>query len=453
MNFNTIIKILEKIYRFTEKFNLEFNFDVDSFLDNNYPEISSELIKYIENKRIIFSSTNGKKTSLHLLNEILKANNSDFVTNLAKSAKTEQILSSIIKKFDFLTENQNANNFLTTTSSDEELIKNFNLLNFDYLVLGNLFTSQVEFSNLYEKKKKIQDAIILNSKLDLVINADEPMFFEIDEIKNDTIIGKKRNKFYFGIDNLEIFDNRNNLIHKTDIIKCPKCGCNLQYKKRYYSHLGDYFCECGFRRPKLNMSANVRVFSDYSFVEVLYNDKKMVFKLPIGGMYNVYNALSAIAVATLLKIDRKTISLAFENYENLKARDEILTYKGKKIKIKTIKNSTSLSEAVLEANNTTNKKLVFVFDSNFIDGIDTSWIWEANLNSLNNFENRIYVTGKRFDDMALRLKYAGVNPSLISMDNQIKNSINSCYWALEKNEEMLILSVPSMIDEVYKFLK
>lgn len=453
MNFNTIIKILEKIYRFTEKFNLEFNFDVDSFLDNNYPEISSELIKYIENKRIIFSSTNGKKTSLHLLNEILKANNSDFVTNLTKSAKTEQILSSIIKKFDFLTENQNANNFLTTTSSDEELIKNFNLLNFDYLVLGNLFTSQVEFSNLYEKKKKIQDAIILNSKLDLVINADEPMFFEIDEIKNDTIIGKKRNKFYFGIDNLEIFDNRNNLIHKTDIIKCPKCGCNLQYKKRYYSHLGDYFCECGFRRPKLNMSANVRVFSDYSFAEVLYNDKKMVFKLPIGGMYNVYNALSAIAVATLLKIDRKTISLAFENYENLKARDEILTYKGKKIKIKTIKNSTSLSEAVLEANNTTNKKLVFVFDSNFVDGIDTSWIWEANLNSLNNFENRIYVTGKRFDDMALRLKYAGVNPSLISMDNQIKNSINSCYWALEKNEEMLILSVPSMIDEVYKFLK
>ena len=453
MNFNTIIKILEQIYHFTEKFNLEIDFDVDGFLDNNYPEISSELIKCIKGKRIIFSGTNGKKTSLHLLNEILKTNDLNFISNISKTAKTRQILPSIIRDFSFLFENQDIENFLTVTSTTDELIKNFNLLNFDFLVLENLFTSQTDFSNLYEKKKKLQDAIILNSKLDLFINADEPMFFEIDNIKNDTTIGKKRNKFYFGIDNLEIFDNKNNLIHKTDIIKCPKCGCNLQYRKRYYSHLGDYFCECGFRRPKLNLSCNARVFSDYSFVEAFYNDKKMVFRLPLGGVYNVYNALSAISVALALKIDRKTISLAFENYEDLKARDEILIYKDKKIKIKTIKNSTSLSEAILEANNVTNKKLVFVFDSNYQDGIDTSWIWDSNLNCLNNFENRIYVTGKRFDDMALRLKYAGVNPSLISMDNQIKNSINSCYWALEKNEEMLILVVPSLIDEVYKFLK
>ena len=63
------------------------------------------------------------------------------------------------------------------------------------------------------------------------------------------------------------------------------------------------------------------------------------------------------------------------------------------------------------------------------------------------------MTGKRFDDMALRLKYAGVNPSLITMDNQIKYSINSCYWALEKNEEMLIFTVPSSLNEVRKCLK
>ena len=55
--------------------------------------------------------------------------------------------------------------------------------------------------------------------------------------------------------------------------------------------------------------------------------------------------------------------------------------------------------------------------------------------------------------MGLRLKYAGANPSLITMDNQVKNSINSCYWTLEKNEELIIFTVPSLINEVYKFFK
>ena len=422
MKFKTIIKITEKIYQFLEKFNLEGVIDLDTFLDSNYPRISSALLQYLDKERITFCSTNGKKTTANIFNQILKANNENYITNITKTAKTLPVSTSVILNISKKTnEEEKYKNRLSVISTDNELLKLFNLLNFDYLVLGNIFATQTDFSTLYEKRKKIQDAITLNSKLNLVINADEPMFFEIDDIKNDTIIGKKRSKFYYGIDEVEIFDNHNNLIHGSDIIKCPKCGCNLQYNKRFYSHLGDYYCECGFKRPKLNMSAKVKVFGNYSFMDVFYNDKKMVFKLPLGGMYNAYNALGAIALATVLKIDRKTISEAFESYEHLKARDEILTYKGKTVKIKVIQNSTSFSEAALEAYGAKNKKLVFVFDSNYEDGIDTSWIWEANLNCLNNFENRIYVTGKRYDDMALRLKYAGVNPSLITMDNQIKN--------------------------------
>lgn len=179
----------------------------------------------------------------------------------------------------------------------------------------------------------------------------------------------------------------------------------------------------------------------------------MVFKVPLGGVYNAYNALSVIALALMLNIDRKTISFAFENYENLRGRDDILIYKDKKFKIKTIQNLTSLSEAARELIKEKNKKIVFILDSNYANGLDTSWIWESNLNCLDNFENRIFITGRRYDDMALRLKYAGVNPSLISMDNQIKNSINSCRCAALKNEEIIILTVPSAVDEVYEFFK
>lgn len=86
------------------------------------------------------------------------------------------------------------------------------------------------------------------------------------------------------------------------------------------------------------------------------------------------------------------------------------------------------------------------------DGMDTSWIWDSNLKSLQGFENKIYVCDNRSDDMALRLKYANVNPCLIIMDADIKTSIECCYYDLEENDSMLILATPSSVDSIYKIL-
>ena len=121
--------------------------------------------------------------------------------------------------------------------------------------------------------------------------------------------------------------------------------------------------------------------------------------------------------------------------------------------IKTVKNPVSLTNAVRElfANKIT--KVVFALSDTLQDGVDTSWIWDANFDSLRGFENKIYVTSNRFDDMALRLKQAGVNPSLIIMEGSLKNAINCCYWELEKHENMMIISTPSLTNEIYDILK
>ena len=70
-----------------------------------------------------------------------------------------------------------------------------------------------------------------------------------------------------------------------------------------------------------------------------------------------------------------------------------------------------------------NTKVVFCLNDAEEDGHDTSWIWDANFNSISYFENKIYVSANRFDDIALRLKYANVNPSLIVMDGSMRNAI------------------------------
>lgn len=456
MDFKTSILWSGRLYKILEKLGLENKFNLDSFIDNNLPQVLSNLQTYANQAKIAICQTNGKKTTTHILNQILAANNNTYISNVSQDGKKYPPLTSIIleltKGFDIFTSNSQKD-YYTMALDEFELDAYFNSMRFDFLHLGNLFVDQKDFISLEEKREKIQNAIILNSKLNLIICADEPMFDKIDEIKNDTILNKKRNKFYYGFNSIEYGDKNHLIEQKNDIMKCPNCACKLDFKKNFYSHLGQYDCECGFKRPPLDLSADAKIFDDYIFLTAYHKGNKMVFKLPFGGIHNAYCALGAIAIAINLGIERKVITCAFEKYENLKARDDSFTYKNKQIKIKTIKNPTSLSVCLRElyANKTT--KAVFCLNDTLNDGYDTSWIWDANFNAMKGFENKVYVCSNRFDDMALRLKYAHVNPSLIVMDASVKNAIQCCYWELEKNESMLILTTPSLIDYIYDILK
>lgn len=456
MNFKTSILWSGRLYRLFEKLNLEDKFNLDFIVDGNLPQILSKLQTYAKLGKIAICQTNGKTNTTNILNQIIKEADKSYISNISDTAKKYPPLTSIILDLANgidIYDSECEKDYYTFALDEFELEQYFNSIKFNYLLLGNIFLDQKDFVTLKEKREKIQNAISLNSKLNLIINADEPVFFQIDEIKNDTILNKKRNKFFYGFNNVEFCDFNRKLTQKNDLTRCPSCSCQLDYRKRFYSHLGHYDCACGFKRPKLDLSADVKIFNDYSFLTVYHNDNKMVFKLPFGGLDGAYNALGAIAVAVNLGIERKVISEAFTNYENLKGHDDIFTYKGKNIKVKTVKNPTSLSLAIRELYGSKNTKVVLCLNDEIMDGTDTSWIWDSNFNSISYFENKIYVCANRFDDMALRLKYANVNPALIIMDASVKNAIQCCYWELEKNETMLIISTPSLINEIYEILK
>ena len=240
---------------------------------------------------------------------------------------------------------------------------------------------------------------------------------------------------------------------RNDVLKCPNCGCDLIFDKHFYSHLGHYNCACGFKRPKPDIEADATIFPNYLFLNVFYKGEKYAFKMPVGDLYNAYNALGAIAVALELGISRKTIETALEKYTPLKYRNELITIKNKNIKIKLAKNPTSLSENLRELYYTKNYKVVFCLNDAPQDGMDTSWIWDSNFGALKGFENKIFVCANRFDDMALRLKYAGVNPSLIVMDQSINHAVECCFWDLEEGESMFIVSTPSLLNSVETALK
>ena len=452
MDFNKVLNLTAKVYKLLEKFNYENILPIDNVVYNALPEVLSRLQTYSKIAKIAISSTNGKKTTTHILNQILNANENSYITNVTENAKLYPPITSIILELSqYYKYSDYFKDYYTMALDEFELAGYFTSIKFDYLLLNNLFNDQRDFCTLEEKRKTIQDALILNSDCTLIINADEPMFYHLDEKDKELITLKKMNKVFYGFTKIDVQDDEE-FIQKNDFLKCPICSCKLDYKKRYYSHIGQYDCECGFRRPELDISAEAKIFSDYSFLNVFYKDNKYVFKIPLGGVYNAYNALSAVALALTLGIERKVIAHALENYKRISARDEILKYEDKEIKIKVVKNPTSLSEALRELWGSKNIKAVFALNDELVDGDDTSWIWDSNFNSLKYFENRIYVCSNRVDDMTLRIKYAGVNPSLISMDTSVKNSVKCCFYELEKNERMIIFTTPSLVDDIYRIL-
>lgn len=454
MKFQTKIIWIKRFYRLLEKLRLEEKFFLDDYLDYNFPDIVSKLQDYIKEEKIALCATSGKRTLTNIFCTILKQTQKTYVSNISYDAKIRPLYTSIILNFArgleiFLQEKKD---YCIAAVGENDLYKYFSSMKFDCLLLHNLFLDQKDNLTLEEKKQIIKDAIVLNTNLALIINADDANFYHIDDIKNDPLKSRKRKKFYYGFDKIEFVDEE--YLQKNDFQICPKCSCALEWHKRFYSHLGEYSCDCGFKRPKLDVRAEAKIYKDYCFLNVFYKDNKYVFRFNEGNSISAaYNALGAIALAIYLKIERKIITSAFENYDPFFGRGKIIKHRKENIKIKLIVNPTSMSDAIYELWQNTDTKVLFLLDDKQIDGVDTSWIWDSNLKVLKTFENKIFVSGKRFEDMALRLKYAGVNPSLINMEENIKTALICALYDLRENENLLILTVPSLMDEVVDILE
>ncbi len=69
--------------------------------------------------------------------------------------------------------------------------------------------------------------------------------------------------------------------------------------------------------------------------------------------------------------------------------------------------------------------MLFVLNDNPADGKDVSWIWDAEVEKMGNVKNikKIYCSGRRAEDIALRLKYAGVPVELVEVDDAMDQAI------------------------------
>lgn len=388
------------------------------------PDFLNFCSKYILHEKISVTGTNGKTTTAGLIAQILEANNKEVIHN----AQGANMLTGIANVFATNVVPSKRYDNCVLESDEAYLSKLYNYMKLDYLVVTNLFRDQLDrYGELDTTAKKIQSAIDKNKDLVLLLNADDPLVANL---------GHDNKKLYYGFENIEFAETHTISHAPAEMFNCI-CGKPLEYSKRFYAQQGHYYCSCGYKRPKCDYQGNAKIFNDYIEISVLHNGEETHYTFDSIGLYNAYNALAAISMALEIGYKQEEIQNALNTYKAMFGRAEKTEFNGHKTIIQLIKNPAGASE-VLKTVDLSSKILIAIND-NFADGRDVSWLWDAEFELLKDTEKTIVTSGIRANDMALRLKYAGVPSEKIKVVPDLFEAVEEVSSSEDKTEKVTIM--------------
>jgi len=208
-----------------------------------------------------------------------------------------------------------------------------------------------------------------------------------------------------------------------DARHCVQCGHPYDYSALHYAHLGKYQCpQCGHRRPEPQVYADRLwdVDARGSSFHLVTPAGDCDVRLQIPGLYNVYNALAAAAGAVALGLPLSVIQKGLEATTSQFGRMERIAIGDRQVFMALVKNPAgfdSVIQTVMQAE--ARKNLVIAINDQYADGTDISWLWDVDFEALAGHQdeiNFVICTGQRAEDMAVRLKYAGLDVAKLSIE-------------------------------------
>lgn len=392
-------------------------------LDKN---ILDELSK--NTKFIFVTGTNGKTMTTHFLVNILKQRYDKVYTNESGSNMVQGIITTLL-------DNPSKEETIAVLEVDEaNLVRIGQNIKADYVIFTNIFRDQMDrFGEIYNIFAKVMDGMKVMPKAKIIANGDLPIF-NYQQMED-------YDRSYFGIRDYKNASSDYDLDAEinSDGILCPNCNHVLKYKMNNYSSLGDYSCpNCDFKTPYINYAIDeiIRLEADYSEFKI----GGEVYKVNVGGLYNVYNALAALSAAKELGLSYEEIYRGLSSQKNVFGRQENINIDGKNVTINLVKNPTGLNQIIdlilLEEEPIT---LICLLNDNYADGTDVSWIYDSYYEKLSNLDIKdIYVSGMRKKDMKRRLEIAEIfdgNINEFDYENEIQNVIKN-----SKTNNIYILS-------------
>src|SRR2546426_972261 len=87
------------------------------------------------------------------------------------------------------------------------------------------------------------------------------------------------------------------------------------------------------------------------------------------------------------------------------------------------------------------------------DGRDISWLWDVDFEMLAGHVRSLVVSGIRADDMALRLKHAGVSSTVMTIDGNLSRAWDAALQAARNGEPVYVLPTYTAMLQLRKILQ
>lgn len=408
------------------------------------PFIVAKLAQKLPQGVILITGTNGKTTTAKMLSAILTKAGYEVIYNFSGSNLSRGIASLVTEHANFW--GTKIKGQVGIFEVDEATLPEIaNKIPPKLIVVTNLFRDQLDrYGELDKTASIIGSALQSSPAASVLLNADDPLVA--------SLIKYNKNVKYFGI-NDQITTKSKGAIDSKD---CLNCGHELEYKPRYFGHLGVYRCpNCNLARPNPEyILSGLKLAVETSEASFESNEIKQQISVQIPGLYNLYNALAAASVAALLGVSPSQISYGLSNVTAAFGRMEKVTIGNKKIFILLVKNPTGFTQAIETLSyDDKQKNLLMILNDNFADGTDISWIWDAEMEIIKDITDSAVVSGIRAEDLLLRLKYANFNMQSVMIEKEISMALDTALNNINDGETLYILPTYTAMLEVRKILK
>lgn len=366
---------------------------------------------------VVVTGTNGKTLTTALTVGILKEAYGLVLTNPSGA----NMITGIVSSFLTAKKGKSGKKIAVLEIDEASLPRITQYIKPSLFVFTNIFRDQMDrYGEIYTTYQLIIDGAKNAPEATILANGDSPLFAS-KELVNPVK--------YYGF-NTE--DHEPQLAHyNTEGILCPKCQAILQYRLNTYANLGHYIClNCDFKRPELDYQ--LTALTKTTNVSSAFVIDGQEYSINVGGLYNIYNALAAVAVAEFFGLSPEQIKAGFEKSRAVFGRQETFSIGDKSCTLVLIKNPVGASQA-LEMIKLADYpfSLSVLLNANYADGIDTSWIWDANFELIQEMDiTEINAGGVRHSEIARRLRVSGYDSSKISE----KESLEEVMQAIEKQE-------------------
>ena len=304
------------------------------------------------------------------------------------------------------------------------------------LLVTNLFRDQLDrYGEIYAVADLFETvAAALPADSVLCVNADDPIVAGL-------AADRAGRRITFG---LALGRSTDEITRAADTIRCPRCRSNLAYDHVYLSHMGAWRCPaCGLERPPLDVAVTELEVHGLGETRctVQMPSGTLELSIPQSGVHIAYDAAGALATCLALGVpldhaaaSLATVDPAFGRLERIQAGE-------RSIVLGFAKNPTSFNTTLRAlATEGLPRQLLVAASNTLVDGEDFAWLWDVDFEGAAAGIGQVTVSGLRADELANRLKYAGIDPSQITIIEDRRQALDVALAGIEPGGTLTILA-------------